>query len=174
MTHPPIVVAVFSAIVSLAIESGCSERPRTTERPGRRLDEFRSIKFAGEKVVVPFRGGLQTAPIPEAAEGDIPKAGDRVVLSDSGDGEVFLARDLDALKFYHSSPGADQLARFRLLGDEGRLFVVARGTVGSVTKVIEGEPSPGLKAVELHLPGDEGEVAWVSDAFVRRAGDAPK
>ena len=161
--------AVLLASLSMA-PSGCSERSQTDSKTGHRIDDFRVIKFAGEKVVVPFRKGLPVAPMADPVARYVPKAGDRVALSDVGGGEVFLARDLDALKFYHSSPDLDQLGRFRALADEGRLFVVPRGTFGSIRQVLEGELPEALKAVELQLPGDKGGPAWVSDPFVRRSG----
>jgi hypothetical protein len=148
--------------------AGCSDRPGPVGGPRPRPGEFRSVQFAGEKVVVPFREGLPIAAVAEAVVGEGPKAGDRVVLADAGDGEVFAALDLEALKFYHSSPKADQVGRFRLLGDEGRLFVVPRGAVGTVARVVDGELPDGLKAVELRLDGPKGGAAWVGDPFVRR------
>jgi hypothetical protein len=177
MTRRPSRLAVIAMILPSCLSlvpAGCSDRQPPSAGVERRIDNFRVIKFAGEKVVVPFRGGLQAAPIVGPDAGYVPKAGDRVILSDVGDGEVFLAQNLDALKFYHSSPGPDQLGRFRSLGDEGDLFVVARGTVGSVKQVVDGELPQGLKAVELQLPGEKGGPAWVSDTFVRRAGDDPR
>ena len=170
---PRLAIAAVLAFCLGPMASGCSERQRPAPGADHRIDDFRAIKFAGTKVVVPVRRGLEVAPAAGPAAGYVPSAGDRAILSDVGDGEVFLARDLDALKFYHSSPGPEQLGRFRLLGDEGRLFVVPRGTVGSVRRVVDGELPGGLKAVELLLPGEEGGPAWVSDTFVRRAGDGP-
>ncbi len=163
---PRLALAACLAMAS----AGCTERPPPSAPSGHRVDDFRVIRFAGEKVVVPVRRGLEKAPMVEGVAGDLAGVGDRVVLSDVGEGEVFLALDLDALKFYHSSPGPEQLGRFRLLGDEGRLFVVPRGTVGSIRRVLEGELPEGLKAVELQLPGERGGTAWVSDPFLRRPG----
>ncbi len=167
LSRRPAIAAALAACLGL-MASGCSEGERAGSRAGRRVDDFRKVRFAGAEVVVPFRRGLETATVGGPAAG--PVAGDRVALSDAGEGEVFLATDLDALKFYHSSPGPDQVGRFRLLGDEGRLFVAARGTVGSIRRVVEGELPGGLKAVELDLSGEAGGPAWVSETFVRRAG----
>ena len=126
-------------------------------------------------MVVPFREGLTTAPVPEGVSGEAPKAGDRVVPGDSGGGEVFLALDPVALKFYHSTPGPEELGRFRLLGDEGRLFVAPGGRFRrAVVRVFDGELPEGLKAVELKLEGEPGGTAWVGDPFVRRAADPPR
>ncbi len=170
---------IASVLVSFEL-AGCSERPEPTPSPksvaksSTRIEAFRAIKFAGEKVVVRFREGLPTAPVPESVAGSAPWPGDRVVLVGVGEGEVFLALDLDALKFYHSTPSADQLERFRQLGDDGRLFVVPSGSVATVARVVDGELPEGLKAVELGLPGPSGGMAWVSDTFVRQASDRPK
>ncbi len=168
--------ALLATILLSSAPAGCSDRPEpepVVAEPSRRFEDFRVIPFAGEKVVVRFRKGVPTARVPEAVAGEVPKAGDRVVLGDVGEGEVFLALDPDALKFYHSKPGSDQLDRFRKLGDEGRLFVVARGTAATVVRVVDGELPEGLKAIELELAGPKGGKAWVSDPFVRRvAGDS--
>jgi hypothetical protein len=160
--------------VLLTALAGCSGRPEPATRPSSRIENFRVIKFAGDTVVVPFRRGLSTAPVAEQVAGEVPKVGDRVALGDSGKGEVFLALDLDALKFYHSTPGPDQLERFRRIGDEGRLFVVARGTAGTVSQVLDGELPEGLKAVELELDGPKGGRAWVGDPFVHGIADDPR
>ena len=169
MTRPTSRPTVLAAALLSSALAGCSDRPGPAPKPGRRVENFRVIKFAGEQVVVPFRKGQAPAPVPEAVAGEVPKAGDRVVLGDVGGGEVFLALDLEALKFYHSTPGPEQLGRFRLLGDEGRLFVVPRGTAATVARVVDGELPDGLKTVELELAGPEGGAAWASDPFVRRA-----
>jgi hypothetical protein len=159
------------ALIALMVGPGCSEGPPPEPRKNYQLSDFRKIRFAGETVVIPFRGGIRTSPIPELEAGYVPKAGDEIVLTDGGDGEVFAARDLEALKFYHSSPGPGELGLFRALGDEGRLFIVARGTVGSVERVVEGGLPLGLQAVELRLPGEKGGAAWVSESFVRRLAE---
>jgi hypothetical protein len=160
--------------LALAIGSGCSERPASNARPGSRASEFRKIRFAGDWVVVSFRSGLSTAKVPDLAPGFLPRTGDRVVLSDAGDGDVFLAGNLDSLQFYHSSPGPEQLGRFRSLAETGKLFVVAKGTIAVVAKVVEGELPEGLKAIELRLAGENGGTAWVSESFVRRPGEEKK
>lgn len=162
---PAVLLMSFSLILA-----GCSDRVQTEARANRRSETIRLIKTAREKVkvVVPFRGDLLVAPVAALEARYAPKAGDRVILSDVGEGGIFLAKDLEALKFYHSSPGPEQLSRFRALGDEGRLFVVPRGTVGTIGQVVEGELPEGLKAVELQLTGNKGGPAWVSDPFVRR------
>jgi hypothetical protein len=172
MARPTSRLAWMAAVLGLA---GCSDRPEPIAEPAanHRIDDFRAIKFAGEKVVVPFRDGLPRTKVPEAVAGEVVKPGDRVVLGDSSEGEVFLALDLDALKFYHSTPGPDQLGRFRGLGDEGRLFVVPRGTLATVARVVDGALPQGLKAVELELPGPKGGPAWVGNPFVHRLG-APR
>ena len=166
---------LLSALLTSAGLVGCSDRPgpnAPAAPTSHRIAAFRVIKFAGEKVVVPFREGPPPTPLPEPRPGEgPPKPGDRVVLGGPDPGEVFLAGDLEALKFYHSTPGPGQLGRFRLLGDEGRLFVVARGTVGSVLRVVDGELPGGLKAIELKGPGEDGGTAWVGDPFVRRIDD---
>jgi hypothetical protein len=159
------------ALIVLTFGPGCSEGPPPEPRKSYQLSDFRTIQFAGEKVVIPFRGGIRTSPIPELEVGYVPKAGDEIVLTDAGDGEVFAARDLEALEFYHSSPGPDQLGQFRALGDEGRLFIVARGTVGSVERVIDGALPLELRAVELRLPGQKSGIAWVSESFARRLSE---
>lgn len=171
VARPRAAVAILLALSSLA-GPGCSEGPPPAPRKGYRLSDFRKINFAGDTVVIPFRGGLPTSTIPDLEAGYVPKPGDDVVLADVGDGEVFAARDLEALQFYHSSPGPDQLGKFRALGDEGRLFIVARGTVGSVARVVEDGLPLDLRAVELRLPGEKVGVAWVSESFVRRSTKA--
>jgi hypothetical protein len=175
MARPTSRLAMMAAVLLSMGPAGCSDRPEpVAPKASHRVEDFRVIKFAGETVVVPFRSGLPTAKVPDPVAGEVPRAGDRVVLGDVGEGEVFLALDLVALQFYHSTPGPDQLGRFRLLGDEGRLFVVARGTAATVTRVVDGELPEGLKAVELELAGFKGGTAWVSDPFVRRVADGPK
>jgi hypothetical protein len=168
MPRPTPRLALLATVLLSWSLAGCSDRPQPVTRPSYQTSDFRVVKFAGEKVVVPFREGLPTAKLPEPVSGQVLKVGDRVALGDVGGGEVFLALDLDSLKFYHSTPGPDQLERLRELGDEGRLFVVARGTVGAVVQVVDGELPETLKAVELKLAGPKGGTAWVSDPFVRR------
>jgi hypothetical protein len=97
----------------------------------------------------------------------LPKPGERVSLSDEGGGDLFLAGDLESLQFYHSSPGPEQIGRFRSLAETGKLFVVAKGTTAVVARVVEGQLPEGLKALELRLLGEKGGVAWVSESFVR-------
>jgi hypothetical protein len=162
--------AILTAALMAWTPAGCSDRPtpESAAKPNRRLDEFRVVPFAKDKVVVPFRKGLPKLPVPPSTPREVAKVGDRVALGDSGEGEVFLALDLEALQFYHSTPGPDQIERFRTLGDEGRLFVVARGTAATVTRVVVGELPDGLKAIELELDGPKGAMAWASDPFVHR------
>ena len=170
MSRPTSRLAMTAAVLLSSGLAGCSDRPEPVAQPvSHRAEDFRVVKFAGEKIVVRFRKDPPTAKIAEPVAGEVAKPGDRVALGDVGDGEVFLALDLDALKFYHSTPGPDQLDKFRRLGDEGRLFAVARGTVGTVARVVDGQLPQGLKAVELELAGPKGGTAWVSDPFVRRA-----
>ena len=170
MTRPTFRPAILAAVLLAWVPPGCSDRPAPApaSKASRRLEGFRVVKFAGENVVVPFRPGLPTAPIERIILGDDPKPGDRVALGGPGKGEVFLALDLDALRFYHATPGPSELERFRRLGDEGRLFVVARGTTGTVVRVVEGELPDGLQAIELRLADPGGGAAWVSDPFVHR------
>ena len=160
-------LGLFLALLAV----GCSERPATPPQAPPKSAAFRKIRFANDWVVVPFRGGPRPDPtIPGAVPGLIPAPGDRVVLSDAGPGDVFLAGDLDALKFYHSSPGPDQFTRFQKLADDGKLFVVSRGTTATVSRVVGGQLPDGLHALELQLTG---EIAWTSDPFVRPVrGDA--
>jgi hypothetical protein len=174
MPRPTSRLAILAAVLLPWNLGGCSDRPQPVVRPSHQISDFRVVKFAGEKVVVPFREGLPTAKLPEPVAGEILQAGNRIALGDVSEGEVFLALDLDALKFYHSTPGPDQLERFRLLGDEGRLFVVARETAGTVARVVDAELPQGLKAVELKLAGPRGGTACVSDAFVRRLLNDPE
>ena len=181
-TNRSVLAAILSAAATAAM-AGCTDRPepRPPVAPSRRVDDFRVIRFAGEKVVVPFRSGLEKTTLPAITFREAPKAGDRVALGDpgkpgvgEGQNEVFLALDLEALQFYHSTPGPDQLGRFRELGDAGRLFVVARGTIATVARIVNGELPEGLKAVELALPGLKGGPAWVSEPFIGQPGDDPK
>jgi hypothetical protein len=175
MPRPTSRLAMLTAILLSWELAGCSDQPEpVVAKPSYRISDFRVIRFAGDNVVVPFRKNLPTEPVPEPVAGEVPKAGDRIAVGDVGEGEVFLALDLDALKFYHSTPGLDQLERFRGLGDDGRLFVVARGTLGTVAQVVDGELPQGLKAVELKLAGPKGGTAWVSDPFVRRLLNDPE
>ena len=160
--------------LALAVAPGCSERAGSKERVAAQAAEFRKISFAGEWVVVSCRSGSTTAKIPGTTPGFVPEPGDRVVLSDSGAGDVFLGADLDALQFYHSAPGRDQLGRFRTLAETGKLFVVVKGTMAVVSKVVDGQLPDGLKAIELRLLGENGGVAWVSETFVRQSADGKK
>ncbi len=158
-------------VLSLTVGAGCSDGPRSQPGPPVSAESFRKIRFGGEWVAVSFRSGLAAPTIPEQQPGFAPKEGDRVILSDVGSDDVFVAGDLDALKFYHSSPGADQINRFRSLADAGKLFIVAKGTTATVAKSVEGELPEGLKAIKLSLAGPKVETAWVSEPFLRPAAD---
>jgi hypothetical protein len=167
-------VLVGLMALTIAINPGCSERPGSKDRPGVRSSEFRKIRFAGNWVVVSFRSGSTISKVPEPSPGFVPRTGDHVVLSDLGDGDIFLAADLDSLRFYHTSPGADQLSRFQTLAETGKLFIVAKGTSAVVAKVVERELPEGLKSIEIRLLGEKGETAWVSESFVRGLDQGPK
>jgi len=174
MTRPASRLTMMAAVLLGLGSSGCSDRPEPVTKGSQRIEDFRVIKFAGESVVVPFRSDPPTEKVPGSVAGESLRVGNRVVLGDLDRPEVFLALDLVALQFYHSTPTPDQLGRFRLLGDEGRLFVVTRGTIATVKRVVDDELPEGLKAIEVTLAGPKGGTAWVSDPFVHRVGDGPK
>ena len=154
-------------------EPGCSKQEERKPPTSEQISEARKIRFANDWVLVTVRAGLKAQSVPEANPAFVPKVGDPVVISDVGDGEVFMAGDLDSLKFYHSNPGPDQLARFKQLAEQGKLFVVARGTTGVVNRVVEGELADKLKAVELRINGLPNVPAWVSEPFVRSTVTPP-